>query len=53
MYIDTNGPMGARISKSIWNISVLSKSSVRSILINQYSIDWSEVIDKKDLSKSF
>ncbi|MBA0724626.1 hypothetical protein Golax_021303 [Gossypium laxum] len=28
MHIDTNGPMGARISKSIWNISFLSKRTV-------------------------
>ncbi|MBA0577797.1 hypothetical protein Golob_027598 [Gossypium lobatum] len=36
MHIDTNGPMGVRISRSIWNISFLSRksfsSSVRSIL---------------------
>ncbi|MBA0765770.1 hypothetical protein Gotri_014916 [Gossypium trilobum] len=28
MYIDTNGPMGVRISKSIWNISFLSRRAV-------------------------
>ncbi|MBA0750140.1 hypothetical protein Gogos_003997 [Gossypium gossypioides] len=25
MHIDTNGPIGARISRSIWNISFLSR----------------------------
>ncbi|MFQ6626159.1 hypothetical protein Gotur_005461 [Gossypium turneri] len=35
MHINTNGPMGERISSSIWNISFLSRrgifNSVRSI----------------------
>jgi hypothetical protein len=40
--------------KSWKNISFLSRFQVvfDRLRINQYSIDWSEVIDKKDLSKS-
>jgi hypothetical protein len=53
MHIDTNGPMRARISKNIWNISFLIEEPfLFSSSVNQYSIDWSKVIDKKDLSKS-
>ncbi|MBA0734112.1 hypothetical protein Gogos_018058 [Gossypium gossypioides] len=28
MHIKTNGPMGIRISRSIWNISFLSRRAV-------------------------
>ncbi|MBA0560783.1 hypothetical protein Golob_017660, partial [Gossypium lobatum] len=28
MHIDTNGPMGARIFRSIWNISFLSGKAI-------------------------
>uniref|UniRef100_A0A6N2KBS5 Ycf2 N-terminal domain-containing protein n=1 Tax=Salix viminalis TaxID=40686 RepID=A0A6N2KBS5_SALVM len=45
-------PNSYRYKWNIWNISFLSRRAFDQLRINQYSIDWSEVIDKKDLSKS-
>ena len=34
MHIDTNGPMGARISRNIWTISFLSRIAVFVVILN-------------------
>lgn len=56
MHIDINDPMRARISTNIWTIFVSEYKSLFQVVsnwlqINQYSINWSEIIDKQDLSK--
>nr|BCN41462.1 conserved hypothetical protein ycf2 [Actinidia deliciosa] len=62
--LDTNGTMAARISRNIWNILFLSRRAIFKwcvdrfqvvfdrLRINQYSIDWSEVIHEEDLSNT-
>nr|KJB71417.1 hypothetical protein B456_011G122200 [Gossypium raimondii] len=56
MHIDTNGPTGSKnFQEHLEHFVSEQKSRFQVVLdrlrINPYSIDWSEVIDKKDLSK--
>ncbi|MBA0779726.1 hypothetical protein Gotri_003940, partial [Gossypium trilobum] len=55
MHIDTNGPTGSKnFQEHLEHFVSEQKSRFQVVLdrlrINPYSIDWSEVIDKKDLS---
>ncbi|MBA0724783.1 hypothetical protein Golax_021445, partial [Gossypium laxum] len=56
MHIDTNGPTGSKnFQEHLEHFVSEQKSRFQVVFdrlrINPYSIDWSKVIDKKDLSK--